>query len=254
MLENITNRPDLYDILYYDFTDDLDMYVNFSKNHKEVLLCGAGTGRTTFPIAKYGIEVFALDISEPMLSLLKKKLIKLPLDVQEKVTIVREDMRSFVLNRTFTCCIVPFSTFNYLLTIYDQERALIAIKKHLIPSGELILELLSANTFPELMNRRGRIKSFERQFEDKKVEMWRTTKFDSATQIVTQEREYISYFLDGKEERNILLWENRFFFLGEIVLLLEKCGFKVKEIYGDYQFGKYRNDSEFIVIKAISIK
>lgn len=239
-------------MLYGDFIDDVDMYVRFAKKHNEILLCGTGTGRITFPIAKEGVRVLALDISKPMLDRLKSKLNKLPNDIQENVIIIKDDMRHFTLDKVFSCCIVPFSTFNYLITTDDQVNALISIRKHLKDGGDLILELLSANTFPELMNGCGKIKSFEKQFENKRIEMWRTTRFNSATQIITQEREYITYYSDGRQEQSTLLWRNKFFFLSEIVLLLEKCGFEVSDLFGDYQLGPYNNDSEFIVVKALA--
>lgn len=253
MLEYITNRPDLYDMLYSDFIDDIDMYIDFAKSHKEILLCGAGTGRTTFPIAKSGISVVALDISDSMLGLLVDKLNKLPLHIQNRVSVIKEDMRNFRIEQRFTCCIVPFSTFNYLLTLEDQVNALISIKNHLFDKGELILELLSANTFPELMNGCGKVKSFDKIYNNNNVSMTRTTSFDSATQILTQEREYITRYSNGVEDKCVLLWENRFFFLGEIILLLNKCGYQIKNIYGDYNFGEFNNNSEFIVIKAIAV-
>lgn len=248
----VTDQPELYDILYHDFTDDLEMYVQYASKHDEILLCGAGTGRTTFPIAENGVKVIALDISEKMLSCLKQKMSLLPLSVQNNISIIRGDMRNFKLDSQISCCIVPFSTFNYLLTIEDQRKSLQCIKNSLKIGGELILELLSVKTFPEIFEERGEILGHIAEYDGNKIETWRTTSFDASTQTVRQLREFRFYRGNDFLKSETVEWVNRFFFLGEIRLLLEENDFIIKNVYGDYQYGSYDNNSEFIVIQAIA--
>ena len=83
----------------------------------------------------------------------------------------------------------------------------------------------------------------------KTVEMWSTFRFDSSTQIMEQDRHYRIYGKDGLlESEQVVFWQTRFFFLGEFQLLLELSGLKISEVYGDFQFGPYRHDSEAAVV------
>ncbi len=45
-------------------------------------------------------------------------------------------------------------------------------------------------------------------------------------------------------------WVNRFFFTGEIEVLLNCCGYSVNKLYGTYSFDKFDNQSEFVVVEA----
>ncbi len=170
-MDFVTDRPDLYDALYCDFTDDLEMYVSYASNFTEILLCGAGTGRTTFPIAQKGIRVNALDISDNMLLKLRENMENLSDDIKQYVNLIKADMCSFDLGFKVSCCIVPFSTFNYLLTIEQQINALNCIHSHLNKGGSLVLELLSAKTFPELFQNSDFILGHVANLENKKNEM-----------------------------------------------------------------------------------
>ena len=59
---------DIYDQVYFDVNDDIDFYVQESILSKgSVLELGCGTGRVTFPIAKAGIDLLALDNSMEMM-------------------------------------------------------------------------------------------------------------------------------------------------------------------------------------------
>ena len=66
-MKKIVDKPDLYDLLYEDVTEDIDMYIHLLKNSKNILEFGAGTGRVTIPLAKDGHYIDAVDISKSML-------------------------------------------------------------------------------------------------------------------------------------------------------------------------------------------
>ena len=63
-----------YDLKYRDLKEDLPFWLDQVEKYGEpVLELGCGTGRITLPLTEKGIAITGLDISEPMLSLARKK-------------------------------------------------------------------------------------------------------------------------------------------------------------------------------------
>ncbi len=252
----ITDRPILYDWLYSDDTVDIPMYLKLAGNTTEILECGIGTGRIAIPLAKKGKIVYGIDNSEPMLQLLKEKIQEQHAPIKERIHYFNQDMRDFNLNRKFAYVYVPFSTFNYLLTLEDQRNCLNAIKNHLTEDGLLVLELLSFSYQPFGLVHTQDSKVIKRKNSlsapDETIELSIRAQFDSITQIVREWRYFKYYDEQGNFLRTELVeWDNRFFFIGEVECLLESCGFEIIDKYGDHSLKrKLTHKSEFAVITA----
>ena len=50
-MKTIVEKPNLYDLLYADLSEDVEMYRKILKDSKSILEFGAGTGRVTIPLA-----------------------------------------------------------------------------------------------------------------------------------------------------------------------------------------------------------
>lgn len=252
--EDFVKRPDLYDLLYSEYKEDISMYTILSENHSEILECGIGTGRIAIELAERGKNIYGIDISPEMLQALCAKLNQLPQDIKSRISTSYADMRNFNLERKFSCIFVPFGAFNYLLSIDDQKACLLAIKKHILEQGILVLELLSFSLVSDRLNNNNCVHKVFRKVDLETgnfTEMWRFSRFDSATQIIEQDRHFRFYNTNGYLEDEVtVLWKNRFVLLGEIILLLEVCGFIIENIYGDHNLGVYNHNSKFMLIKA----
>jgi ubiquinone/menaquinone biosynthesis C-methylase UbiE len=106
-----------------------------------VLELACGTGRIALPLANAGLRVTGVDRSEAMLSIARHKLAALPASVQERLSLVNQDMSALNLGRRFGFVFVPFRSFQHLLTIDLQRKSLEAIRRHLEPAGRLALHL-----------------------------------------------------------------------------------------------------------------
>ena len=106
-----------------------------------VLELACGTGRIVLPLAKAGLHVTGVDLSEAMLTIALRKLAVLPASVQERLNLVNQDMGALSLGRRFGFVFVPFRSFQHLLTIDLQRKSLEAIRRHLEPNGRLALHL-----------------------------------------------------------------------------------------------------------------
>lgn len=251
---SVPDRPDLYDWLYHDYLADIPMYCSLADQYDEVLECGIGTGRVAVPLALKDKVVYGIDKSAQMLKALDQKLDHYPHKVRDSIKVFEADMRDFDLGRKFPIIFCILGTFNYLLTLHDQQACLDALRKQTVKGGKLVLELLSYSLYPGWLHNDPSLKLFKHENDPtigQSIEMWKLETFDSSTQIVKAMRYFKFYNSAGqmvKEEK--IFWENRFFFLGEIQLLLQAAGFQIDDIYGDYQFGPYHHGSEFVVIVA----
>ena len=61
-MKKIVDNPELYDLLYNDVSEDINMYISLLQNKKNVLEFGAGSGRVTIPLAKEGHFIDAVDL------------------------------------------------------------------------------------------------------------------------------------------------------------------------------------------------
>ena len=133
---------EFYDNYVGDFLDDLPLYMEFANSAKTpVLEIGAGSGRLTLPMARNGVRVVAVDVSVSMLSILNARLKDEPQEVRDRVSVVQADACELDLGESFDLVMVPYYTFNYLLTDVDQKRALERIRAHLSDSGHVLLDM-----------------------------------------------------------------------------------------------------------------
>lgn len=227
---------------------DIVFYTNYFKDFKgRILEIGAGTGGITIPLLKKGINLTALDVSPGMLEILKAKLKKERLSAR----IIRGDMRKLNSRDKFDAVIITFRPFQHLYSVADQVNALASIKKALREGGMLIFDVFNpswkyiskgnwrwqksdAITLPSI---RG------------KIRVERRNRYDMAEQIMHEEW----CFIYPNNKKEIAPLKMRFFFRFEIEHLLRLTGFKVKNLYGDFDKSKFKNDSPEMIWVAQSI-
>jgi SAM-dependent methyltransferase len=236
---------DLYDyVVPYRGRTDVNFWVEAAKESGgPVLEVGCGTGRVLLPIVRAGIEIVGLDASSQMLAMCRERLASEPEDVQSRVHLVQADMRSFNLARAFALATIPFRSFQHLLTVSDQVACLANIHHHLADGGLLILDLFNpsldllvnsligeeTNEEPEFTTPDGR-RVIRRQ---KKVAEER---FD---QVNRHELIYYVTHPDGRTERLVHAFDFRYIFRFEAEHLLARTGFRVEQLYADFDKNPY---------------
>ena len=104
--------------------------------HGPVLELMAGTGRVSLPLADAGAALCCVDLSAPMLARLEEKL-----RPEHQVRTLCADLRQLELGERFGLALIPFNAFMEIVEPQDQLAALLAIRRHLTPGGELLLTL-----------------------------------------------------------------------------------------------------------------
>jgi SAM-dependent methyltransferase len=134
--------PAYYAQAYQARVEDVRYYVEEAHQRGgPVLEYGCGNGRITLAIARAGVPVVGVDRSAPMLRDLRARLRAEAPEVQRRVSVRRGDMRSLALARRFPLVICPFNAFLHLYVRRDVERFLARVREHLLPRGELVLDL-----------------------------------------------------------------------------------------------------------------
>lgn len=124
---------DVYDVVYERKDADVDFYKDFAgETDGSVLEIGCGTGRVYLELLPVSVDAYGIDVSEPMLSVLRERARRRGLKPQ----VTQADMRNFDLEQTFDRIIVPFRTFLHNLTIDDQLATLRRIRDHLVSDGK----------------------------------------------------------------------------------------------------------------------
>ena len=134
-------RADLYDLLFRDYTADLDFYLGIATGAEGPALdVGCGTGRVLLRALEAGLDVDGLDDSAEMLARLRQNAAARGLAPR----VTQGDMRAFTLPRRYASILIPFNAFAHNLTADDQLATLRCCHEHLAPAGRLAFDAFSA--------------------------------------------------------------------------------------------------------------
>ncbi len=134
--------PAYYAECYADRRHDVAYYLRLARElGGPVLEYGCGNGRVTRPLAQARLEVFGVDLSQPMLSDLERRLAAGPKPLRERVQWLRGDMREVRLERKFPLVLAPFNAFLHLYTRPDVEAFLSRVREHLAPGGWFVFDV-----------------------------------------------------------------------------------------------------------------
>ncbi len=235
-----------YDLIYHQLRDSVDkeFFLQELKQVKgKVLEMGVGTGRFFVEALNQGVDIYGLDISESMISVLLDKL-----SPEHHKRISLQNMVNFHFADRFELIVAPFRVMMHLLDKNEQLAALNNVYRHLKSNGKFIFDTFVPD-LRQLINGFDNHIDFEAEYEPgKKIKRIVSTKPDLLNQLinVTFRLEWIES--DGLKQEE---WKfpMRFFFRYELEHLIERSAFKNYKILGDYH-GKEldANSKEFIVI------
>ena len=237
---------DVYDSIYAHVREDIPFYVReASRSRGPVLELGCGTGRVTLPIAQSGIDIVGLDNSNAMLERARGKAALLE-EGDGSIDLHMGDMRDFSLDRAFPLVIIPFRGFLALLSVEDQVRCLTAIREHLEPDGRLIFNIFVPD--PQML-----VEDEDAAFHLRDVTdpdtgrtsvVWQQTRVDTFNQVLS-----VRLIVDEIDETGIVGkrfyrdYQIRYAHRIEILHLLERSGFEVVDLHGDFDYSPFDEDS-----------
>jgi SAM-dependent methyltransferase len=248
---------EFYDAAYESMRQrDINFFVDYSRNSGgRTLELGCGTGRVLIPTAAAGYEITGLDLSLHMLKICREKLSRQPEEVQERIKLIQGNMTDFDTGETYSLVTTPFRPFQHLITVEEQKACLNCTSRHLVHGGLLILDLFHPRLQRLIPD--SRYMSEIEDLPEMELPDGRRLRRTNRTAGYHREQQYndieIIYYViytDGRQERLVEAFPFRYFFRYEVEHLLELCGFRVVDIFGDYDRYPLSNDSPEMIFVA----
>jgi SAM-dependent methyltransferase len=207
-----------------------------------VLEVGVGTGRMFCDALESGVDIFGIDVSETMLSVLRGKL-----TAEEQSRVRLRDVRNLDLGRTFALIVAPFRVFSHLLTVDDQLAALNAVADHLADRGRFVFDLFSPN-YGLLAQPSVRHLDFDGEHgRGESLRRFSSTRNYPASQVnlVTFDYEWTE---QGQTHQQSWSFPMRYYFRYELEHLVARSRLELVDIFGDYDGGPITDETRDFVI------
>jgi SAM-dependent methyltransferase len=238
------------------YRKDVNFYIDLCRAPKgQVLELGCGTGRLLIPAAEAGCTITGVDGSRSMLDRCRVKLEQLPAEVQKRVTLVEADMIDFSLDRQFALATVPFRPLQHLVSVEEQLTFLACVHRHLLPGAKLALDVFH----PHLTTLASDVDA--KEIEDTpEVELGDGRRMRRAYRNLAKRRaeqtndiELIYYVTDsaGATTRIVQAFPMRYFFRYELEHLLDRSGFQVESLFGNFDQSPFMDSSPEMIVVAV---
>jgi len=229
-----------YDYIFRDLKD-IGFYVDHAlKTGGPVLELGSGSGRILVPVARAGVKITGVDLSDRMMDLCRIKLESESVRTRQNARIVKSDMCGFDLGERYSLVIIPFSTFQYFLEVPDQRSCLESAAGHLEAGGTFVLSVFNESI--ERLSDEGIFEEFDITPEftmpdgRRVFRRFRYIERDYTKQVEIKESIFYISYPDGRRERLVHRFAMRYFFQFELIHLCECAGLHVTGVYSDYAY------------------
>jgi SAM-dependent methyltransferase len=210
-----------------------------------VLELGCGTGRVAVPLAKSGAHVVGIDRSASMLARARKR-VRLG-RLQRRLRLVRGDIRHLPFPAaSFHAVIAPYGILQSLLRERDLAATLHAVHGVLPRGGVFGLELVA--DLPEWREYSRRI-SLRGTKDGRPLALVESVRQDRARHLTLFDQEFVEGRGRSAVRRRFTL-AFRTLSVPQMKRRLEKAGFEVTSLLGDYQGGPWDQRAEVWIILA----
>ncbi|MCB9637529.1 MAG: class I SAM-dependent methyltransferase [Myxococcales bacterium] len=276
----------LYDVELYRLTHrghagDVGFYRRMSEGADPILEMGCGWGRVMLPLLKAGHHVTGLDLHSGMLEALRADLEVVSAEVRERAVVLEADMTDFSLEQRFARVLIPYNSLYALLTEEDQMRCLSRAFEHLLPEGELLLDVYQIDDLDEEEDSEetdasdegssegsetpeetegvfslegGQVLTFEPVVsmveEDQQIDIFEGRRWDPEAQRLDAVYVY-QIEKGGQSEEKRYTIPQRYLRAEQLFRMLREVGFEVGACYADFRGTPWEEGDETLVVQAI---
>lgn len=241
---------------YYDrdhaIAEDIPFYLELARRSDSPILdVACGTGRVLIPMARAGFEIHGIDISANMLNVCRTAVEQLGLE--SYVQLSEANMVDFSLpRRDFRLAFMALRSFMHLLTPEEQLACLRSIRRHLVQGGRFVISLIAPDS-ARLAEPPSDSFDLRRAFELPNGHHVRRKQRLVEHDVLTQVRRF-EFKFEERDRSGALIRERtvpvslRYSFREELEGRLLEAGFRVVEVYGDYDGRPYDGTGEMVVV------
>ena len=211
-----------------------------------VLELGCGTGRITLPLAKGGARVVGIDRSAPMLHRARQRTRRAKL--QAHIALLRGDIRDLPFRRrSFPLVLAPYGILQSLLREKDLAATLDAVARVMPKGGTFGLELVA--DLPAWHEYERRVSLRGRRAGGSQITLVESVRQDRARRLTLFDQEFVERRGPQVERRRFTL-AFRTLSVPQMTRRLERAGFAVTALLGDYQGGPWDPRAEVWIVLA----
>lgn len=216
-------------------------------NEGPVLELGCGTGRVALPVVKAGARLVGVDLSAPMLARARTRLIRARL--AGRALLVRGDIRHlpFRSSMGFGLVMAPYGILQSLTRERDLEATLQSVARVLRPGGLFGLDLVP--DLPRWSEYQRRTSLRGRRDATTTVTLVESVRQDRRRKLTIFDQEYVERRGRARTIHRFAL-TFRTLSVPQMARRLEKAGFAIQAILGDYQGGPWDERADVWVILA----
>ena len=210
-----------------------------------ILELGCGTGRVAIPVARKGSTVIGIDRSASMLARGHMKVQRSRLAA--RVKLIRGDIRHLPFpDKSFELVMAPYGILQSLLEEKLLSATLKDVRRVITPDGIFGLELVAdLPAWDEYSNR----PSLRGTLDGKPIALIESVKQDRRKHITRFEQEFVEGRGRSATRKKFSL-AFRTLSVPQMVQRLEKAGFEVASLLGDYQGGAWDLRADVWIILA----
>jgi ubiquinone/menaquinone biosynthesis C-methylase UbiE len=212
-----------------------------------MLELGAGTGRISIPLGRAGVPVVGIDRSEPMLTRARQRVKRAKL--HGRVRLVRGDIRVLPFKHHFQMVLAPYGMLQSLLREPDLQATLAAVHRVLKKGGTFGVELVADLPSWQEYEKRISLRGWRRKPGGAHVTLTETVRQDRAKGLTIFDQEFTERRGRTSQSRTFSL-AFRTLSVPQMVRRLEKAGFEITALLGDYRGREWDPRADVWVILA----
>ncbi len=224
-----------------------------------VLELGCGTGRIALPLARAGVHVVGIDRSEAMLARARVRMRRSRL--AGRIDLVRGDIRHLPVapakgpasraarSAAFPLVMAPYGILQSLLRERDLEATLSEVRRVLQPGGTFGVELVADLPAWKEYRQRVSLKGWRNRPGGSHVTLVETVRQDRERGLTIFDQEF-SERRGGRKRVHRFSLSFRTLSVPQMARRLEKAGFEITALLGDYRGGPWDPRADVWVILA----
>jgi SAM-dependent methyltransferase len=212
-----------------------------------VLELGCGTGRIAVPVARAGARIVGIDRSAEMLARARKRIARARLG--DRLTLVRGDIRDLPFRSRVRFAAVPaaYGILQSLTRERDLMRTFASVARVLRRGGLFAIDVVP--DLPKWEEYRNRVSLRGRRGRKTTVTLVETVRQDRRRHLTIFDQEYREAAA-GRQRTHRFSLTFRTLSVPEMTRRLDRAGFRVQAVLGDYLGGPWDSRADVWVILA----